>query len=104
MSDTSIRLEIILSEITSRIIALERDREHVAGINARTIEKHERAIESLEDRAEKIALEQAVANTEVQGMSKLRWIILVAIVTQLATAFASVQKPIEVPRTIDRAR
>lgn len=94
MAEPSIRVEVILAEIKSRVATLERDHERIVGANTRTIEKHEQTIEELEDLVGKIRLEQAVSNAEMQGMNKLKWIIVVAIATQVATTFYSAEKPL----------
>ena len=100
MAEPSIHLEVALAETKLRILGLERDHERVVGTNTRTIEKHEKAIELLEEQTAQIRLEQAVSNAEIQGMSKLKWIIVIAIVTQLVTTLSAYQKPIETSGSI----
>lgn len=104
MLEPQVHTEVILAEIKARLNTLERDYERSIGVNTVNIQKHEKAIEALEDRTDRIEIDRAVSTAEVQGMNKLKWIIVAAIATQLATTFVSFEKPSVAPTPAVRSK
>jgi hypothetical protein len=83
MADVPIQVEV--AELKGRVTSIERDTSRSIDSHAKSIDRQERRYDEIEAEVKALQLDVAVIKSDTGNGTKLKWLILTALITQLAT-------------------
>lgn len=86
MVEVSIQVQV--AELKGHLTAIERDINRSIDDHGKSIDRQEQRNDDLDERVKALEVKAAVTSSEVAGMSRLKWLLLTAIATQLVGAIA----------------